>query len=217
MSKLYNTMNPPFANDHYYHIYNRGILKLPIFFDKSDYLRFVYSLDQFNDIKSVPQFGHPMSKPRKPLISIIAWCLMPNHFHIFIRQETDCGISRFMQKLSIGYTKYINTKYDRSGHLFQGKFKARLVDNDAYFLHISRYIHLNPIKQTTKINPKELLHQYEWSSYLDWVGINKFPSLLNHELVKEIRQMNKAEYTTFVLGWIHAEQFGHRMSKWIKN
>ena len=82
-------------------------------------------------------------KERQPLVSIISFCLIPNHFHSFLRQETDQGISKFLHRLSMGYTKYFNLRYSRTGHLFESAYKIVPVEQDAHFTHLSRYIHLN--------------------------------------------------------------------------
>lgn len=205
-------MRPPLVNECYYHIYNRGVLKQPIFFEEKDYVRFVHDLYEFNDTNPAPKFGGPTSDCRTQVVSIIAWCLMPNHFHIFLQQRTEGGISLFLKKLGGGYTMYVNEKYKRSGHVFQGKYKSKLVENDAYFLHLSRYIHLNPTELLdSNQNPNQetdkhrsvhkLLERYRWSSYMDWIGTKNFPSVpsvLDIRLVEQMRQMNEREYCQFV-------------------
>jgi putative transposase len=148
---------PVFANGYFYHIFNRGVDKRDIFLEDKHYRRFLFSMREFNDENSTINIlrrlnrageGNPMSlSPTKkdPLVKIVCYCLMPNHFHFILKQIKDKGISKFLQKLEIGYTKYFNQKYERSGVLFQGKFKAVLVDKDNYFNHLVRYIYLNPI------------------------------------------------------------------------
>lgn len=106
-------MKTPTATDGFYHVYNRGVLKNAIFLDKYDYGRFVDSLRDFNDSRRVDprrrtRRQDPSSEPRIPFVSILAWCLMPNHFHLLLKQRIDDGIPRFMHKLGDGYTKYIN-------------------------------------------------------------------------------------------------------------
>jgi len=152
---------PVFANDYFYHVFNRGVDKRNIFFENKDYRRFLFGMKEFNDenstiniLRRINRFsegineGHPMSlspTEKDPLVEIVCYCLMPNHFHFILKQIKDNGISRFLQKLGIGYTKYFNQKNERSGVLFQGKFKAVLIDKDNYFNHLVRYIYLNPI------------------------------------------------------------------------
>jgi len=107
-----------------------------------------------------------------------------------------------MKKLGGGYTNYINLKYDRSGHVFQGKFKSKLIETDAHFAHISRYIHLNPIDLIgDNWERGDFLSQYKWSSYLDWIGTKNFPSVLDIPSMMSIRGMSAIEYKQFVLEW----------------
>jgi len=121
-----------------------------------------------------------MFSRRKPLVAIGAYCLMPNHFHILIRQIQPNGISRFMQKLLTAYSMYFNTKYERSGTLFEGRFKSKRAIHDNYLRYLFAYIHLNPVKlidstwkekgiQNLQEARTQLLH-YDYSSYLDFIG-----------------------------------------------
>src|SRR3989344_1111587 len=106
----------PLVTSLYYHIYNRGVDKRDIFMNKADLDRFVF---------------------------IVCYCFNPNHFHFILKQEVDGGISEFFKRLLGGYTKYFNLIHNRSGALFQGRFKSNLIDDDAYFLKIRPYVHLN--------------------------------------------------------------------------
>jgi putative transposase len=188
-----------FINDCLYHVYNRGTEKRKIFLEEKDYFRFIHDLYEFNDVNAVLNLGKRFEwyrgstsihrGPRELLVEIIAFCLMPNHFHLILRQLKEGGIVKFMQKLGTGYTMYFNQKNQRTGALFQGKFKAILVDKDEYFLPLVNYIHLNPveliepnwkeegIKAWGKVN--EFLGNYRWSSYPDYIGIKNFPSVIN--------------------------------------
>ena len=123
-----------------YHIYNRGVEKRPLFLDDRDYNRFVYNMAIFNDIKPALNSGRKSKiglaekeiksiKQRRPLVNIVAFCLMPNHYHLLLEQEEKDGISKFMNKIGVGYANYFNLKYQRVGPLFQGKFKSVLVNN----------------------------------------------------------------------------------------
>ena len=188
-----------FLNNYLYHIYNRGTEKREIFSEEKDYIRFVHDLYEFNDLNTVLNVGHRFEiyggstsiyrGKRNLLVEVIAFCLMPNHFHLILRQLKEQGITKFMQKLGTGYTMYFNQKNQRSGALFQGRFKAILVDQDEYLLPLVSYIHLNPVeliesnwkergvKDWEKTN--EFLEKYRWSSYLDFIGIKNFPSVIN--------------------------------------
>ncbi len=174
---------PIFLNDHFYHIFNRGADKRKVFNDKQDYQRFLFSVKGFNDVNSTLNFyrrlnvGSPTSlKPveQKPLVEILCYCLMPNHFHLIARQLKENGITSFMRKLGTGYTNYFNQKYKRSGVLFQGKFKSVSIENDEYLNYLIQYIDLNPLeliepdwkeKDLKNWNKsKEFLKTYQWGN-----------------------------------------------------
>ncbi len=185
----------PFEIGEYYHIYNRGVDKRILFKDKFDHFRFIGLLYICNgenkvDIHSFlkkeegPTFFKIFSEYRGggQLVSIGAYCLMPNHFHILLREKTDGGISLFMKKVSTAYAMFFNNRYDRTGALFEGRFKAKHVDTDIYLRYLYAYIHLNPIKlinskwKENKINDrkeaKKFLKSYEFSSYPVYLGRN---------------------------------------------
>lgn len=138
-----------FSNDNIYHIYNRGVEKRLIFSEPRDYQRFLNTLLYYQQSKRLPSFTHviefkPHERERPFRIEILAYCLMPNHFHLLVRQTIDRGIVSTMSNLLNGYTKYFNTKYKRVGHLFQGRFRAVPVTSDEQLIHVVRYILLNP-------------------------------------------------------------------------
>lgn len=203
-----------FITNSYYHIYNRGVDGRTIFKDDKDYRRFIHSLYEFND----KQFALPLSRMtkeqsvlralrRQPLVNILCFCLMPNHFHLILEQIVDSGITKFMRKLGTGYTMYFNTKYKRNGVLFQGKFKAIAIETDEYLLHLSRYIHLNPvelIEKDWKLQgikdwniAKNFLRKYRWSSFIDYIGIRNFPSVTQIGFIQRYFK-NCADYKEFV-------------------
>jgi putative transposase len=143
-----------FVNDQYYHVFNRGVDKREIFSCGDDFARFFQSMEEFNSLTPIgsiyensfnkikphePQLGDPISK----LVEFVCYCLNPNHYHFILRQVSDNGIEKFMQRLGIGYTMFFNNKYKRSGSLFQGRFKAKRVDSNEYLLHLSAYVNLN--------------------------------------------------------------------------
>ena len=186
----------PFVTGEYYHIYNRGVDKRIIFKSEKDYRRFIMLLYVSNSNSepalrldnlinhSHKTFEEIMSLDKgKPLVSIGAWCLMANHFHLVVRQETDGGITKFMRKLGVAYSMYFNIKYQRQGALFGGLFKSRLIDaDDIYLKHLFAYINLNPLnlkffdwENRTKIKNsssemRSFLEKYPYSSYLDLLG-----------------------------------------------
>jgi putative transposase len=152
----------PFTSGEFYHLYNRGVDKRRIFMSPAEYRRFIAYLFLLNDTerRRIDHLFDPSSNlatiwKAKPsgsfsggdaLVAIGAYCLMPNHFHLYVTPVADDGISKFMQRLQTAYTMYFNEKYERSGALFQGTFKAEHVDNDIYAKYLFSYIHLNPAK-----------------------------------------------------------------------
>jgi REP element-mobilizing transposase RayT len=142
-----------------FHVYNRGHNKETIFKENKDYLFF---LTRVRQILGLQKFG--LSRWMSPLPSdafnILAYCLMPNHFHFLICQETNLPISKFVSKLCISYSAYFNTKYENIGSVFQDQFKAKFVDDDAYLMHLSTYIHNNPKKP----------HEWPYSSLSDYLN-----------------------------------------------
>src|SRR3989344_6322503 len=143
----------PLLTGEYYHIYNRGVDKRDIFNNINDLDRFKESIKQFNQVdgigslqrhyKSVRALDSNLIKQSEPLVAIVAFCINPNHFHFILKQLVDGGIAKFMQKILGGYTYYFNQKNQRSGSLFQGTFKSKLIDNDGYFQKIFAYVNQN--------------------------------------------------------------------------
>ncbi len=179
-----------FINALAYHVLNRGVEKREIFVDVYDYKRFVEILGEFNSDK--PTHFHVIRRERRyrnlpksikrdkgnELVDIICFCLMPNHFHLLLRQKVNNGIATFMMKVCTGYASYFNKRYGRSGTLFQGRYKALLVKDDVHFSHLTCYIHSNPLKILPGKKPaSELLKRYRWSSYGDFIGEPKYEKL----------------------------------------
>lgn len=192
-----------------YHVLNRGVDKRVIFEDSQDYARFVHDMFVFNDIKPVLNItrsqmsdlrSRTLVRTRVRLVDIHGWCLMNNHYHLLISEKVEGGLTLFIRKLNIGYAKYFNEKYKRDGTLFQGRTKKLLIDNDAYFLHILNYIHLNPLdisdnakdwrerKITDAEEALQKISEYKWSSYLDYAGVKNFPSIINTSLFQDVFQ-----------------------------
>ena len=155
-----------FSIDEFYHVYNRGTDKRAIFLDDNDRKRFYYLLFLCNGnkpfeiseliLKQVFQFERG-----ETLVDIGAVCLMDNHFHLLLHEKKENGISEFMHKVSTAYTNYFNRKYKRAGSLFEGRFKARCIDDDRYLNYLFAYIHLNPVKHNFSNDYK----RYPYSSY----------------------------------------------------
>jgi len=162
-----------FAPGNYYHAFNRGNGKNDIFLDAQDYGIFTRRLIEifFPEMEmSKEQSPLDLKYKRKKLpagaFSLISYCLMPNHFHLLIRQNGDVKISKLMLKLCTGYAKYFQKKYGHTGHLLQGPFKAIHIENEAYLMWLSAYIHQNPLVAGLVKN----LEDWPYSSYLDYIG-----------------------------------------------
>ena len=162
----------PLINGEIYHIYNRGSEKRDIFNRPRDYKRFKQTMYYY-------QFAGPKLKlslfatskldsfnpdPTKKLVEILCFCLMPNHFHFMVKQLIDGGISSFVSQLCNSYTKFFNTKYNRVGALLQGTFKSVHVESEERLIHLSRYIHLNPVVSGICKMPED----YSWSSFIEY-------------------------------------------------
>lgn len=153
---------PPrfFEDGSYYHVYNRGSRKQSIFFNYYEYKRFLEKIVKYKN---------------KYPINILAYCLMPNHFHFLLQQVGSNSISSFISDLCNSHSRYLNVKYDSVGSIFQGRFKAKRVDKDEYLIHLSRYIHLNPVEildYPGLKNPEEILY-YKWSSFSAYLNGRK--------------------------------------------
>ncbi len=157
----------PLITGMYYHIYNRGVDKRDIFSNLNDLKRFVLSAKKFNNIKPIGSLKDKLIEEKnlsgvehptdeiKELVSIVCFSFNPNHFHFIVKQEVDGGVSEFFKRLLGGYTNYFNITNRRNGSLFQGKFKSNLIDDDAYFLKIYPYAHMNYLVHDI---PKEKQH-----------------------------------------------------------
>lgn len=192
-------------NGEMYHLVKRGLDK--IFLDNEDYLRFINSLLVFNDRNSVPWESRafwnqrdPVSlgesyKPKEPLVEVHVFTLMPNHFHLLLRQLIEGGISTFMQKLG-GYSYYFNKKYERKGPLFQSPYKIKIIETEPQLKNNFVYIHTNPVeiiepgwKEWRVKDPRAAIQfleeKYRWSSYWDYIGERNFPSVMSRSFFLE--------------------------------
>lgn len=204
---------PQFVTDEIYHVYCRGVEKRRIFMNDKDYFRAIHDLFEFNDTAPAQTLYHHLTyevglhkfeerlwklerKPRKLLVEILCFCLMPNHYHFLLKQLRDGGITEFMRKFGTGYTNYFNKKYDRVGPLFQGRFKAVHVTEQRHLLYLPHYIHLNPLdtympewrekKIKNVAKALKFLESYRWSSYPDYIGKKNFPSVTQRKFIQEI-------------------------------
>ena len=199
-----------FTENCFYHVFNRGVEKRNIFQDQQDYKIFQYYLGAY----LLPPHQAVQIYPKLPLrlqsknlnqeLDLVAYCLMPNHFHLLLKQTNPNAISRFMKQLTNAYTFYFNNKYKRVGGLMQGRFKAVSIDSDELLLHISRYIHLNPLVA----NLTKDLEDYLWSSYKDYLA-EKEDGLCKKESVLGNFSSQK-DYERFVLD---QEDYGRKLEK----
>ena len=149
---------------HYYHLYNRGANRAPIFREEDNWL-FV--------LRRVKEYCHTLS------LTPIAYCLMPNHYHFLIRQDGEAGAGLLPQRAFNSYTKAFNKRYERSGTLFEGNYKALEITEEAHLLHLCRYIHANPVKDGLVADPAE----WSYSNYLEWIG-ERAGTLVDREFVR---------------------------------
>ncbi len=161
----------------YYHVFNRGANREPIFACQENYIFLLRQIKHF-----LPD--HPLT--------MIAYCLMPNHYHFLIRVENDNALSPFIQRLFNSYSQAYNRQQNRSGTLFEGRVKSKLVERDGYLIHIARYIHLNPVQAGLVENPED----WPYSNYREWIGLRK-GALFDSEFVYEIFSSSK-DYRVFV-------------------
>lgn len=196
-----------FAEGEFYHIYNRGTEKRTIFLDEQDFMRFLQSVEEFNTINpvggifqnsflkkqlrgSTSKLNETMKQGEK-LVNIVAYCLNLNHYHLILQQVSKKGIEKFMQRLGTGYTMYFNNKNERSGALFQGRFKAVYIDSNVYLLHVSAYVNLND-------QVHQLRGSTSKSSWIEYTKKNNKEGICEKEAVLG-QFRNRKEYEKFAL------------------
>ncbi len=170
-----------YVPESYYHIYNRGVNKNNIFLDRQDRIVFLGLIKRYlgDEVEKKPnREPYPSYKDE---VDLLAYCLMNNHFHFFIFQETETAITNFMKSITVAYSMYFNKRYKRVGAVFQQRYRAVRITSDAQLLHVSRYIHMNPQNYET----------YEWSSlpyYLNnrqanWIKPDKILELFDDKVL----------------------------------
>lgn len=209
------TRKVSFSLNEFYHIYNRGVDKRIIFLDYQDKRRFISLLFLCNGsqpvvYKSVQALPLDEIQVGAKLVSIGAYCLMNNHFHILIKEIEEGGTVKFMSKLLTAYSSYFNKKYNRTGALFGSEFKSSHLDTDEYLKYIFAYIHLNPLKildpdwkreslGTETI--KDFLNKYNYSSYTDYtMGSREESVILNKKAFPEYFS-NKKDFEDYLYEW----------------
>lgn len=196
------------ANNEYYHVYNRSTGAIPIF-DKMQSLERIISLIDYYRYPQELRHSKYSTLPKElkktyetsfrklnPTVEMYSFSFMSNHYHLLIKQNSDDGIARFVSNIQNSFAKYFNSRNKRFGSLFQGPFKAKHVDMDSYLLHLSRYIHLNPI--TSYIINIDELYNYPWTSFPFY--INKKTDKVNLINTSFIIKMvgSKSKYKKFV-------------------
>jgi putative transposase len=203
-----------FANEEIYHVVIRRNGNEPLFLDIDDYYRGIFSIYELNTTRAVEirlrrqarltekkkiNDGERVSEvdKRDKLVEILAFCLMPNHIHLLIRQLKDKGISKFMNKLGAGYPAYFKKKHNlkEKGYFFQGRFVSVHIENDNQLIAAFVYIHTNPLalieprwKEGVVVDPQKairFLENYKWSSYQDYLGKKNFPSITERSFLLE--------------------------------
>ncbi|MBI2327234.1 transposase [Candidatus Curtissbacteria bacterium] len=200
----------PLVPGEVYHVFNRSIAKQPIFLSQKDYQRALEVISfyrypkpplKFSKYKQLPAaqravFLENLARSYKPFLEIIAFCIMPNHVHFLLKALEEKSISNFMTNFQHSCSKYFNTKNERTGSLFQSMFKAVRIENDEQLLHVSRYIHLNPVSAfIIRIGD---LDNYPWSSFRSYLNEGNVQSFVNTQVIlnyfKSIQDYRKFVY-----------------------
>lgn len=187
----------PLVVNQLYHIFNRSIARQPIFKTARDYQRMMQIIDYYRYPKPPLRFSFfnrlsldkkeafmkKLTTTKTPMLEIISYSLMPNHFHFLLRPLVAKGISDFVRNIQHSYSKYFNVKNDRSGSLFQGMFKAVLIETENQLVHVIRYIDLNPV--TAHFIEIDELENYQWVSFSDHVGKSSRFSFVSTQYIME--------------------------------
>lgn len=199
-----------FSNNFCYHVYNCGVERRATFLTVGDYQRFLSVTSYYFFAQKIPysQFvildpeaqkeylQWTIKEPEKQRVKLLAYCLMPNHFHFLLKQEREGGIGSFVSDISNSYTKYFNTKNKRLGHLYQGTFKAKEISNQESLSQVSRYIHLNP-RTSSRVAWKGDLGLYPYSSYNNWVK-ELDDEIVQVGTIRKFIDLNGRQYKEFV-------------------
>jgi putative transposase len=212
----------------FYHIYNRGTEKRNIFLDDADSTRFIELLYLSNsndavDVRHVRRmYGsvYEFARGENPLVYIGAYCLMPNHFHILLTPAVENGVEKFMLKVGTGYSMYFNKRYNRTGVLFQGRFKSRHAYTDEYLKYLFAYIHLNPVKLIQSdwkevgirdiSKARNFLDQYQYSSLHDYGDQRQESIIVSPEKFPQYFATKK-EIDRELLDWLSYRDFAEEL------
>lgn len=206
-----------FSVEEFYHLYSRGVDKRLIFLDDNDRKRFMRLLFLCNGIKPVmyretKKLSLADIDTGSKLVAIGAYCLMPNHFHLLIKETTDGGIVKFMGKLLTAYSSYFNKKYKRTGALFGSEFKSTHLDTDKYLKYIYSYIHLNPLKIFNSNWRNERINISRTESFLNKYGYSSYHDYLSEKDREEHLILNS---TVFPKYFNNADDFKRNIHDWI--
>ena len=195
----------------YYHIYNRGVEKRAIFLDAGDYKNFLGILKMYLVEPNLQGLTLQVDGTKKSMaptktpnnfakeIALICYCLMPNHFHLMVRQNSDRSIAHFLQTIMTKYVVYFNKKYHRQGGLFQGRYKAVRIVSEEQFTYISKYIHRNPIDLLPARSDLAGLTDYKYSSYGNYLGLFKQSWVKTEDILSYFSRTNpRNTYQAFV-------------------
>ena len=196
----------PFVPDICYHFYNRGNNRQAVFFEPDNYLYFLGGLKKY----------------LVPVVKIVAYCLMPTHYHILVRvmlqtsevfktSEVSAQVSHAMQKFLISYTKAINKRFERVGSLFQGQFQAKPIQNYPHLLNLCIYMHANPVKDGLVVLPEDWIY----SNYLEWLG-QRDGTLVDREFIQE-NFGSPAEYQTLVMEYVKTRYLPDDVRKYLQS
>lgn len=204
----------------YYHLYNRGVDKRTIFLDDSDRQRFVDAL-RLARLSSSPKLSWLRKQIKlgnisptdlekleekygPPLLDIISYSLMPNHFHFQVKELREGGVSTFFRKLGTSYVMYFNIKHKRTGRLFESRYKSVLIETDEQLIHLSRYIHTNPVNSSKIDVSLERLKTYFWTSLPDYLGTRQQPFCHPFEVMNFFKPPD--DYWEFLKGGVNRER-----------
>ena len=194
----------PLTTGYFYHIFSRSIAKFVIFNDNNEYDRlyqlinlyrntnFSYKYSRFLELtqQNQTEILNDLARQNNYLVDIVAYCFMPTHIHLILKQTRDGGITKFMARILNSYSKYFNTKHKRTGPLWSGRFKSVMVSHDEQLLHLTRYLHLNPTSADLAKNPSDWPH----SSYEEYISDNVTPRICRFG---DIIDVSKKEYKRF--------------------
>lgn len=183
-----------FTQGQYYHLYNRGAGKGKIFANERNYLYLLRLVKEY-----APKYG----------VAVIAYCLMPNHYHFLLRQDGEILLSKFMQVLFNAYVQALNLQQGRTGTLFEGRFKHKCVDKWEYLMALCRYIHRNPVKAGLVARPED----WAYSNYREWIGLRN--GVLVDQVFVQDHFENADEYVRFVNDVEDEEKSYEKISKYL--